>query len=209
MIHDEAGPRCPVEIRPHPLHEDAKARLGQELEMHGGPCHPRQNAAEVDPDEDDLDIALAETLSQPPGPRSPRRRSPRAARRQTWLRGTRRNVVAFTLSSNAGSSGKSRAVSMTNRHGLIRPRRPAATHGNARHSQICDHDWRATRLMHASGLAPGPRSPLVVFTSAREKFAKARPHRPEPSPQRRTPRRRIRRGTRRRRHGSSPHRRAA
>src|SRR5213075_1240743 len=41
----------PGEIRPDPLHEDAdpKARLPQELEMHGGPCHPCEKAAEVDP----------------------------------------------------------------------------------------------------------------------------------------------------------------
>src|SRR5262250_3236023 len=51
MMHDEARPPLSGEIRPHPLHEDAdaKARLAQELEVHGGPCHPREKAAEVDP----------------------------------------------------------------------------------------------------------------------------------------------------------------
>src|SRR5215470_6122487 len=51
MVHDEARSPLSGEIQPYPLHEDAdaKARLSQEFEMHGGPCHPRQKAAEVDP----------------------------------------------------------------------------------------------------------------------------------------------------------------
>src|SRR5215510_12015442 len=50
MIHDEARPPLSCEIRPHPLHEDAdaQARLPQEFQMHGGPCHPREKAAEID-----------------------------------------------------------------------------------------------------------------------------------------------------------------
>src|SRR5437899_12357630 len=50
MIHDQARAPLPGQARPHPLDEDADAetRLRQELEMHGGPGHPGEEAAEAE-----------------------------------------------------------------------------------------------------------------------------------------------------------------
>src|SRR5215467_1137388 len=48
VLHDQARAPLAGHIRPHPLNEDAdaKARLAKKLEMHRGPCQPRNKAAD-------------------------------------------------------------------------------------------------------------------------------------------------------------------
>src|SRR5262249_58624375 len=51
MIHDQARAPLPRQVQPYPLHEDTdpETRLGQELEVHGGPCEPGEKTAEAQP----------------------------------------------------------------------------------------------------------------------------------------------------------------
>src|SRR3954454_8233546 len=48
MIHDQSRSALIRQVRPHPLEKDADAqvRLRKELEMHGGPGHPCEKAAD-------------------------------------------------------------------------------------------------------------------------------------------------------------------
>ena len=51
VIHDQARAALSGQIRPDPLNEDADAKVGvaKKLEVHRGPCHPGEKAAEPQP----------------------------------------------------------------------------------------------------------------------------------------------------------------